>query len=381
MIENIQIRQSILKSMIYIVDDHLQNVILLENILRTAGFENIWSTTDERDLIKQLEIEKPDILLLDLMMPYVSGYDILGKIKEDEENFMPILVLTADTNPKSKERALKLGASDFLTKPFDLSEVILRIQNLLTTKFLMDRLQNQNVILEEKVKIKTEKLQLAKEEAEKNEQKFRMLFEANLDDINLFYLDKNGPSNFFESNAASETILGYTKEELLNLSIIDIDTQMSKSYYKEKFEKLIKDGFLSFETTIRKKDGEIRNVEVKANLIELDGKTAVINIYRDITERIQSLEALVSQNKTLKEIAWIQSHVVRAPLARLMAIIHLLQDNDDSSQKDPELEEFLKMIINSAMELDKIIRDISQKTESTKIVAGTFDELDQSFEF
>jgi PAS domain S-box-containing protein len=381
MIENIQIRQSILKSMIYIVDDHLQNVILLENILGTAGFENIWSTTDERDLIKQLEIEKPDILLLDLMMPYVSGYDILEKIKEDEENFMPILVLTADTNPKSKERALKLGASDFLTKPFDLSEVILRIQNLLTTKFLMDRLQNQNVILEEKVKIKTEKLELAKEEAEKNEQKFRMLFEANMDDINLFYLNKNGPSNFFESNAASETILGYSKEELLNLSVKDIDTQMTESYYEEKRQKLLKNGSASFETTIRRKGGEIRNVEVRANLIELDGKPVVLNIYRDITDRIRYLEALVSQNKTLKEIAWIQSHVVRAPLARLMAIIHLLQDNDDSSQKDPELEEFLKMIINSAMELDKIIRDISQKTESTKIVAGTFDELDQSFEF
>lgn len=381
MIENIQIRQSILKSMIYIVDDHLQNVILLENILGTAGFENIWSTTDERDLIKQLEIEKPDILLLDLMMPYVSGYDILEKIKEDEENFMPILVLTADTNPKSKERALKLGASDFLTKPFDLSEVILRIQNLLTTKFLMDRLQNQNVILEEKVKIKTEKLELAKEEAEKNEQKFRMLFEANMDDINLFYLNKNGPSNFFESNAASETILGYSKEELLNLSVKDIDTQMTEFYYEEKRQKLLKNGSASFETTIRRKGGEIRNVEVRANLIELDGKPVVLNIYRDITDRIRYLEALVSQNKTLKEIAWIQSHVVRAPLARLMAIIHLLQDNDDSSQKDPELEEFLKMIINSAMELDKIIRDISQKTESTKIVAGTFDELDQSFEF
>ena len=381
MIENIQIRKSILKSMIYIVDDHLQNVILLENILGTAGFENIWSTTDERDLIKQLEIEKPDILLLDLMMPYISGYEILEKIKKDEENFMPILVLTADTNPKSKERALMLGASDFLTKPFDLSEVILRIQNLLTTKFLMGKLQNQNVILEEMVKSKTEKLQFAKEEAEKNEEKFRLLFEANMDDINLFYLDKNGPSNFFESNAASETILGYTKEELLNLSIKDIDTQMSDSYYEEKLKKLMKNGSVSFETTIRRKGGEIRNVEVRANLIELDGKSVVLNIYRDITDRIRFLEALVSQNKTLREIAWIQSHVVRAPLARLMAIIHLLQDDGDSSQKDPELENFLNMIIDSAFELDRIIRDISQKTETTKSESGTLENTDQSFEF
>jgi PAS domain S-box-containing protein len=237
------------------------------------------------------------------------------------------------------------------------------------------------VILEEKVKIKTESLQLAKEEAEKNEQKFRLLFEANMDDINLFYLDKNGPSNFFESNAASETILGYTKEELLNLSVKDIDTQMSDSYYEEKRKILVKNGSASFETTIRRKGGEIRNVEVRANLIELDGKPVVLNIYRDITDRIRYLEALVSQNKTLREIAWIQSHVVRAPLARLMAIIHLLQDIDNSLQKDPELENFLNMIIDSAFELDRIIRDISQKTETTKIEAGTFENTDQSFEF
>lgn len=370
MIEKSQITQSILRSNIYIVDDHLQNVILLENILGTAGFVNIWSTTDERDLIKKLEIEKPDILLLDLMMPNISGYEILEKIKQDEENFIPILVLTADTNPKSKEKALKLGASDFLTKPFDLIEVIVRIKNLLTTKILMDKLQNQNVILEEQVKIKTKFLEREKEKAEKSEKKFRLLFEANLDVINLFYVDKNGPSNFIESNAASEKILGYTKEELLNLSILDIDTQESKSSNLEKlekFEKMMKDRSLSFETTIRKKDGEIRNVEVQANLIELDGKLAVLNVYRDITERIRSLEVLVSQNKTLREIAWIQSHVVRAPLARLMAIIHLLQDDSDRSLKDPETEAFLKMIIDSAFELDKIIRDISQKTETTKI--------------
>lgn len=365
MSEKNRIKESILKHKILIVDDQLPNIILLENILNLTGFNEILSTTDSTTALEKIETHKPDILLLDLMMPEVTGFDILAELEKTTESrdFMPVLVLTADTNPKSKEKALKLGASDFLTKPFDISEVSLRIQNLLTTKYLMDQLKNQNDHLEDLVKIRTEQLQTAKEEAERNEKKYRLLFDANLDDINLFYIDESGPSNFIESNPASEAVLGYTKEELLNLSLHDIDTGMVDSeYFQEKLQKLLEKGSLEFETVIRKKNGELRNMEVKANVFELEGKKAVLNIYRDITDRIRFIEAILKQNRAFKEIAWIQSHVVRAPLARMMGVIHLLTDMDDLENKDPELYKFIKMILDSAFELDQIIREISEKT-------------------
>ncbi|RIW15142.1 response regulator [Algoriphagus lacus] len=357
-------KKAILNSRIFILDDQIQNIILLENILNLSGFQNIWSTTNPQDLLIQLEKSDPDILLLDLMMPTISGFEILGKLNTLGENqkFMPVLVLTADTNPKSKEKALKLGASDFLTKPFDISEVTLRIQNLLTTKYLVDQLKDHNNLLEEKVRQRTEQLQIAKEEAEKNEKKYRLLFEANLDDINLFYLDENGPSKFIETNRASQTVLGYSKEELLNLSIKDLDTRLSeKGYFEGTIQQMLENGSHVVETIIRKKDGELRNMEVKSNILELEGKTAVMNIYRDITDRIKSMEAIINQNKALKEIAWIQSHVVRAPLARMMGVIDLM-NNPDYEGKDPNLPKFLEIILNSARELDQIIRDISKKT-------------------
>ncbi len=365
MSEKNRIKESILKHKILIVDDQLPNIILLENILNLTGFNEILSTTDSTTALEKIETHKPDILLLDLMMPEVTGFDILAELEKTTESrdFMPVLVLTADTNPKSKEKALKLGASDFLTKPFDISEVSLRIQNLLTTKYLMDQLKNQNDHLEDLVKIRTEQLQTAKEEAERNEKKYRLLFDANLDDINLFYIDESGPSNFIETNPASEAVLGYTKEELLKLSISDIDTGMvDNEYFQEKLQKLLEKGSLEFETIIRKKNGELRNMEVKANVFELEGKTAVLNIYRDITDRIKFIEAILKQNRAFKEIAWIQSHVVRAPLARMMGVIHLLTDMDDLENKDPELYKFIKMILDSAFELDQIIREISEKT-------------------
>ena len=364
MSEKNRIKESILKHKILIVDDQLPNIILLENILNLTGFNEILSTTDSTTALEKIETHKPDILLLDLMMPEVTGFDILAELEKTTESrdFMPVLVLTADTNPKSKEKALKLGASDFLTKPFDISEVSLRIQNLLTTKYLMDQLKNQNDHLEDLVKIRTEQLQTAKEEAERNEKKYRLLFDANLDDINLFYIDESGPSNFIESNPASEAVLGYTKEELLNLSLHDIDTGMvASAYFQEKLQKLLEKGSLEFETVIRKKNGELRNMEVKANVFELEGKKAVLNIYRDITDRIKFIEAILKQNRAFKEISWIQSHVVRAPLARMMGVIHLINEME-LENKDPELLKFLKMILDSAFELDQIIREISEKT-------------------
>ena len=117
----------------------------------------------------------------------------------------------------------------------------------------------------------------------------------------------------------------------------------------------------AFETVIRKKNGELRNMEVKANVFELEGKTAVLNIYRDITDRIKFIEAILKQNRAFKEIAWIQSHVVRAPLARMMGVIHFLTDMD-LENSNPELNKFIKMILDSAFELDQIIREISEKT-------------------
>jgi len=364
MTEKIYKKEDILKSKIYIIDDQIQNINLLENILTLIGYAHIWSTTNPTDLLVQLKILRPDILLLDLMMPGISGFQILEELKNsfDERFYFPILVLTTDADQKSKEKALRLGANDYLTKPFEISEATLRIQNLLATKFIMDQLQKQNNYLEQQVIIRTEELKKAKEEAEKNEKKYKLLFESNLDDINVFYIDESGPSNFIESNHESKSVLGYSKEELVNLSIMDIDTKMSeKGYYEKKIKKLLEENSFEFETMIRKKNGELRNMEVKAKKFELNGKTAVMNIYRDITERNNFIEAILNQNKALKEIAWIQSHVVRAPLARMMAVINLLMETE-LGKLDSELLRFLEMIFESAIELDQVIRKISDKT-------------------
>jgi two-component system sensor histidine kinase/response regulator len=224
---------------ILIVDDTLANIEVLENLLMMKGYTNVKSISDSTQAISTIFEFKPELILLDLMMPQVSGFDIMEKLRKESDVFtlMRILVLTADITPDSKKKALSGGASDFLTKPFDLTEVDLRIRNLLYTVYLMSQLTNQNSILEEKVKERT--------------------------------------------------------------------------------------------------------VELEKNIA-----------------------AIESQNKALREISWIQSHVVRAPLARMMGAISLLEIKDEAGVTQ---EEIMEIVVNSANEIDNTVREISAKSAQTNI--------------
>jgi|JI6StandDraft_1071083.scaffolds.fasta_scaffold262229_2 DNA-binding response OmpR family regulator len=224
---------------ILIIDDTLANIEVLENLLMMKGYNNVKSISDSTLALSTIKEYEPELILLDLMMLQVSGFDIMEELKKVPSAFplMRILVLTADITPESKKKALSGGASDFLTKPFDLTEVDLRIRNLLYTVFLLSQLTNQNSILEEKVKERT---------------------------------------------------------------------------------------------------------------IELEKNLAAIEL----------------QNKALREISWIQSHVVRAPLARMMGAISLLEIKDDSGVTQ---EEIMDIVITSANEIDKTVREISAKSTRANI--------------
>ena len=144
-----------------IVDDEETNLRVLEAMLQRAGYSEVTSTADSRQVVSLYSALRPDIVLLDLMMPHMDGYELMEELRkeESEDAYLPIVVLTSDTTRQSRERALSLGANDFLTKPFDQQEVLLRIRNLLETRLLYLRLQEQQSILEQKVQERTRDLQ------------------------------------------------------------------------------------------------------------------------------------------------------------------------------------------------------------------------------
>lgn len=143
---------------ILIVDDLQANIDVLEGLLQMEGYTDIKSITDPRLAMDTIRSWDPELILLDLMMPHISGYEVLElikKYKKEEDfvrkRFLPILVLTADITQEAKHKALSAGAKDFLSKPFDFVEVSYRIKNLLETQFLYQKLNEKNVKLEGKI--------------------------------------------------------------------------------------------------------------------------------------------------------------------------------------------------------------------------------------
>ena len=126
---------AILKAKLLIVDDQLANVLLLERLLRGAGYSAISSTQNPTAVVDLHRQNRYDLILLDLKMPEMDGFQVMEGLKDIEtEGILPVLVITAQ--PNEKLRALNVGALDFLSKPFDIAEVLARVHNLLQVRLL-----------------------------------------------------------------------------------------------------------------------------------------------------------------------------------------------------------------------------------------------------
>lgn len=146
---------------ILLVDDQQANLALLEAILHEGGFHSLWSTKDPREVPALLSGFNPDLLLLDLHMPHIDGFGVLSQVQGivPRGEYFPVLVLTADITPAARNRALAGGAKDFVRKPFDATEVLLRCRNLLETRKLHQQLSEHNRTLEAKVRERTRELE------------------------------------------------------------------------------------------------------------------------------------------------------------------------------------------------------------------------------
>ena len=151
--------EELLDARILIVDDQRPNVMLLEKMLGAQGYRRLIGITDAREVDALQEQHDFDLILLDLNMPHRDGFEVIEALRRAApERYPPILVLTAQSDPESRLRALELGARDFLTKPFDYMEVLSRIRNLLEVRMLHKRVVEQNAELEERVRDRTREL-------------------------------------------------------------------------------------------------------------------------------------------------------------------------------------------------------------------------------
>ena len=186
----------ILNASVLIVDDLEANVMLLEQVLRNVGYTNITSTQDPRAVLELHRANRYDLILLDLQMPDMDGFQVIEALKEIEtDGYLPVLVITAQ--PGHKLRALKAGAKDFVSKPFDLVEVQTRIHNMLEVRLLYRKLANHNKVLEQTVLERTAELRAS-------EARFQRFTELSSD----WYWEQDADGNLTQSSGPVREMLG-----------------------------------------------------------------------------------------------------------------------------------------------------------------------------
>lgn len=280
-----------------------------------------------------------DLVLLDLTLPDKSGEDLIHEVLPFCHNKV-LIILTGYSDIEFGIKSLSLGVSDYLIK-----------DELDTTSLYKNILYN----------LERKKSQIQLEESEK---RYSDLF--HLSPIPMWVYDTK-TLRFLDVNAAAVAHYGFTLQEFLSMSISDIRPEEDIPSMIQRVENLNNREPVFSQGTYRhkKKNGDIIHVDIQSNTIPFQGVVGRIILANDITERFAYIEAIEKQNEKLREIAWIQSHVVRAPLAKIMGLIELIKNNglDDSDQDYDKIHEY---ILTSADELDMIIRDIANKSEEIK---------------
>ena len=153
------INTDVKKSSILLVDDEAANLKLLKRLLQSVGYSNVIATQDPRQVLDLFEQHRCDLILLDLNMPHMDGYEVMKQLKVNAGDDMPtILTLTAQHAQEFKLQALDNGAIDYVTKPFDSNELLSRVNNLLTVHMAGKLVRYRNEILEQTVKERTKQL-------------------------------------------------------------------------------------------------------------------------------------------------------------------------------------------------------------------------------
>lgn len=330
-----------------VIEDNSGDLLLIEDFL----FERINSPyIQEAKTFQEAKyfLEKDnnyDAILLDLTLPDRSGESLLEGILEIAKS-IPVIVLTGYSDIAFGIKSLSLGIADYLLK------------DELTATSLY-----KSIVYSIERKEITSHLK-------ESERRYKDLFQLSPQPMWLFDRDT---FEFLNVNQSAVRHYGYTEDEFLSMTVLDIRPPEEVEYIKGKITNLTEPSRKSSKEVFkhRKKNGETIKVEVKSNRLNFEGRRAAIVLANDITERLNYITEIEEKNDRLQEIAWIQSHVVRAPLARLMGLVHAISD---SVEDEKDYQKLYQLIMKSAHELDDIIRDIAKKAD--KIISDATAEED-----
>ena len=314
-----------------LIQDHLEETMVSPKIARAKTYKEAVTHLQElNDLI--------DVILLDLSLPDNQGENLIVDVLTLAPS-VPIIALTGFTDIDFSIKSLSLGISDYLLKD--------ELTSMTLYKSIIYNIERFRY----------------KSDLQESERRYSELFHMSPQPMWVFDIDTY---QFMDVNNAALKNYGYSNKEFLSMTLKDIRLAEDIPEMKEILAKSSKENDIFFQGIIRhkKKDGTVIQVKVQSNLIAYKGKKARVVLANDITDELNYIKTIEAQNKNFKEIAWLQSHVIRAPLTRIMGLIDLLQNYNDG---DINVEEIMGMVVESANELDSIIRDITHKTDQVHI--------------
>lgn len=291
---------------ILIIDDQQANIFLLEGILQEGGYTKFRSVSDSRQAMQVFKEYKPDLILLDLMMPFVDGFELMAQLRRQQEirSYLPILVLTADANPDTKRRALASGAKDFLAKPLDAMEVLLRIRNMLETRLLYRQQEEQ---------------------ASRRIQEQAALIDRATDAILVLELDDR--ITFW--NKGATVLYGWAEDEAIGLHVSDLIYRQEPPDLEKANRSLLETGKWAGELAQVTRDG--RSILVASRWTLVNTETGMpqskLVINTDITEK-KKLEAQLIRTQRLENIGLLAggiAHDLNNVLAPILMGVELLK--------------------------------------------------------
>ncbi|MBW4661479.1 MAG: PAS domain S-box protein [Drouetiella hepatica Uher 2000/2452] len=281
---------------ILIVDDLPTNIKVLSDLLLDYGFE-VLIAKDGENALQKLQRVVPDLILLDVLMPGLDGFETCRLLKGSPmTQNIPVIFMTALSDPVDKIKGLMLGAVDYVTKPLQHEEVIARVNVHLKLRILTRQLEEQNALLQEEVRSR----KLAETALRSSEEKFSKAFRSNPGPMIITTL---ADRRFLEANQNFCSITHYAQEEIHGKTVSELNLWVDPEAGDRFFQTLQTEGVVhKQELEIRTQPGEIRTLQVSAEVIQVNDTPCALAMTYDITHCKQAAAALQEKEQFLRSI-------------------------------------------------------------------------------